>query len=104
MAVQTMAALANVLDFVLPAALEAREPPEARGLARDAVRLLVTYRADDRVAHAHFRDLPDFLRPGDLVVANDSATLPAALAARTGDGQAVALHLSTQLQPRLWVV
>jgi S-adenosylmethionine:tRNA ribosyltransferase-isomerase len=91
------------LDFVLPAELEAREPPEARGLPRDAVRLLVTH-GDGRVDHARFADLPDFLRPGDLLVANDSATLPAALLARRADGSALTLHLSTHLQGRLWVV
>ena len=85
-----------MLDFALPAVLEAREPPEARGLARDAVRLLVTYRDTDRVVHARFTDLPDFLAAGDLVVVNDSATLPAALTARAADGTAVPLHLSTR--------
>jgi S-adenosylmethionine:tRNA ribosyltransferase-isomerase len=99
-----MIATPDVLDFTLPAELEAREPPEARGLRRDQVRLLVSYRADDRLVHARFADLPDFLRPGDLVVANDSATLPAALAARRPDGSAIALRLSTRLLDALWVV
>ena len=91
-------------DFVLPPALEAREPPEARGLARDQVRLLVSYRAQDRFVHARFRDLPDFLDRGDLLVANDSATLPAALVARRADGSEIRLHLSTPLPAGLWVV
>ena len=45
------------LDFDLPPELEAGEPPEARGLARDEVRLLVSYRARNRVVHARFRRL-----------------------------------------------
>ena len=45
-----------------------------------------------------------FLQPGDLLVANDSATLPAALTARRQDGSAIALHLSTRLTGGLWVV
>jgi S-adenosylmethionine:tRNA ribosyltransferase-isomerase len=100
----------RLLPFTLPAELEAREPPEARGLRRDQVRLLVSSRADDRLVQARFADLPDFLRPGDLLVANDSATLPAALtasfAARDGrrSGGEIALHLSTRLSGRLWVV
>jgi S-adenosylmethionine:tRNA ribosyltransferase-isomerase len=94
----------DTLDFHLPDALEAREPPEARGLRRDQVRLLVSYRASGRIDHARFADLPDFLGAGDLLVANDSATLPAALAARRADGSAVALHLSTRLADRRWVV
>jgi S-adenosylmethionine:tRNA ribosyltransferase-isomerase len=94
----------NPLDFVLPPELEAHEPPEARGLARDQVRLLVSYLADDRVEHIHFTDLPSVLRPGDVVVANDSATLPAALDAWRADGTHIALHISTRLPAELWVV
>src|SRR5262245_28409617 len=92
------------LDFTLPPALEAHEPPEARGLARDGVRLLVSHLADDRIEHHVFRDLPDLLRPGDLLVANDSATLPAAVTARRADGSSVDLHFSTRLTEGLWVV
>jgi S-adenosylmethionine:tRNA ribosyltransferase-isomerase len=94
----------RLLRFTLPPALEAHEPPEARGLRRDDVRLLVSYQRDDRIVHARFTDLPDFLRPGDLVVANDSGTLPAALAARRPDGTSIAFHLSTNLTGQLWVV
>jgi S-adenosylmethionine:tRNA ribosyltransferase-isomerase len=92
------------LDFTLPPALEAHEPPEARGLARDGVRLLVSHLTDDRIEHRVFRDLPDLLRPGDLLVANDSATLPAAVTARRADGSSVDLHFSTRLTDGLWVV
>ena len=94
----------DTLDFVLPEELEAREPPEARGLARDQVRLLVSYRTDDRMVHTRFDELPGFLRAGDLLVVNISATLPAALMARQENGSEVALHLSTQLDGALWVV
>jgi S-adenosylmethionine:tRNA ribosyltransferase-isomerase len=82
--------------FELPERLEAHEPPEARGLARDDVRMLVA-RGDGALAHARARDLPDFLRPGDLVVINTSATLPAALRARRADGTELELRLSTPL-------
>ena len=92
------------LDFQLPAELEASAPPEARGLARDQVRLLVSHLGDDRIEHRRFTDLPDVLRPGDLVVANDSGTLAAALEARRQDGSAVRLHISTRLPADLWVV
>jgi S-adenosylmethionine:tRNA ribosyltransferase-isomerase len=91
-------------DFVLPAELEAREPPEARGLPRDGVRLLVSYRKKDGIAHARFVDLPALLDPGDLLVVNDSATIPAALPATAADGRAVHLHLSTALPADLWLV
>jgi S-adenosylmethionine:tRNA ribosyltransferase-isomerase len=81
--------------FDLPEALEAHEPPEARGLARHDVRMLVAH-GDGGLVHARARDLPDFLRAGDLVVINTSATLPAALPARR-DGTALELRLSTPL-------
>ncbi|MGI8686967.1 MAG: S-adenosylmethionine:tRNA ribosyltransferase-isomerase [Thermomicrobiales bacterium] len=90
-------------DFVLPTELEAREPPEARGLARDDVRLLVSSRADDRIVHARFRDLPDYLRAGDLLVINTSGTLNAAVLAARADG-VVEVHLSTRLPGDLWAV
>ena len=92
------------LAFTLSPDLEAHEPPEARGLRRDQIRLLVGHYRDDRLYHARFDELPRFLEPGDLLVANDSATLPAALTARRGDGSTIALHLSTRLPGGLWVV
>lgn len=94
----------NPIDFTLPPSSEARVPPEARGLARDEVRLLVSYRRDGRMVDASFRDLPQFLESGDLVVVNDSATLPAALSALRPDGSRITLHLSAQLAPGRWVV
>jgi S-adenosylmethionine:tRNA ribosyltransferase-isomerase len=89
--------------FTLPAANEATSPLERRGLARDGVRLLVTDRASRTHHDAAFRDLASFLRPGDLLVANDSATLPAALAARRADGTPFRLHLSTRIADDLWI-
>jgi S-adenosylmethionine:tRNA ribosyltransferase-isomerase len=85
----------SALAFDLPAPLEAHEPPEARGRRRDDVRLLVATRHDGQIVHARFSDLPSFLTPGDLVVVNVSATLPAALSAVRKDGTHVTVHLST---------
>jgi len=100
-----MAALVQPpIEFTLPPDLEAHVPPEARGLARDQVRLMVTDRRTGAIVHGRFSALPEFLRAGDLVVVNISATLPAALTAHRADGRAVALHLSTQLPGDLWVV
>src|SRR2546423_8888346 len=87
--------MSAALAFDLPPRLEAHEPPEARGLARDDVRLLVATRHDGRIVHARFRDLPAFLEPGDLLVINTSATLPAALPAQREDGSTFELRLST---------
>jgi S-adenosylmethionine:tRNA ribosyltransferase-isomerase len=83
--------------------LEAREPPEARGADRADVALLVTRRQDGSHVHARFRELPNFLDPGDLLVVNTSATLPAALPAQLGR-RALELHLSTPVGDRSWAV
>lgn len=92
------------LDFTLPPELEAHEPPEARGLARDEVRLMASWRATDAVLHTRFRDLPRLLDPGDVLAINTSATLPAALPATRADGAPLRLHLSTRLPGDLWIV
>lgn len=99
-----MASAGVVADFELPANLEAAEPPEARGLKRDDVRLLVSNVEHDTIEHARFRDLPRFLSPGDLLVVNTSGTLNAALPAVTETGDRFELHLSTQLPGGLWTV
>jgi S-adenosylmethionine:tRNA ribosyltransferase-isomerase len=80
-------AAAGVIDaLTLPAHLEAAEPPEARGLRRDEVRLLVSHVDTDAVAHSRFQELPQWLAPGDLLVVNTSGTLKAALIGRTSIG------------------
>jgi S-adenosylmethionine:tRNA ribosyltransferase-isomerase len=90
------------LDFVLPPQREAHEPPEARGLARDGVRLMVSRTAAGQVSHHRFTDLPRLLLPGDLLVVNTSATLPAAVPV-TGPPPA-AVHFSTPLPDGEWLV
>jgi len=79
------------LDFTLPSELEAAEPPEARGLTRDQVRLLVSYPAGDRIVHADFRNLPHFLSAGDLLVVNQTRVRRARLAATDSAGRQVEL-------------
>jgi S-adenosylmethionine:tRNA ribosyltransferase-isomerase len=88
--------------FVLPAEAEASSPPEWRGLARDEVRLMAITMGG--ITHHRFHELPELLAPGDLVVVNTSATLPARLEARRADGAVVPLHVSTQLDDGDWVV
>jgi S-adenosylmethionine:tRNA ribosyltransferase-isomerase len=93
-----------VLDFDLPPELEASEPPEARGLARDEVRLMVSYHSTDCVVHTRFRNIGGFLQAGDLLVINTSGTMNAALNATRANGTPLELHLSTHLPADLWVV
>jgi S-adenosylmethionine:tRNA ribosyltransferase-isomerase len=92
------------LQFELPTELEAGEPPEARGLRRDEVRLMVSYLEDNHVVHSRFGDLPDFLRAGDTLVINTSGTMNAALPAHYRGGIPLTIHLSTRLPADLWVV
>lgn len=93
-----------LLHFTLPPILEASEPPEARGLARDQVGLMVSRISTDEISHTSFRQLGSFLLPGDLLVLNTSGTLNAALPATRADGTHVELHLSTRQPSRKWVV
>lgn len=92
------------LDFILPSELEAGLPPEARGLRRDQVRLMVSYRHSSEVVHSRFDQLPGFLRAGDVLVINTSATLKAALLVKRSGGQELELHLSTRLPGNRWVI
>jgi S-adenosylmethionine:tRNA ribosyltransferase-isomerase len=91
----------TTLEFTLPASLEAHEPPEARGLARDGVRMLVGSRTDNSVSHHRFTDLPALLRPGDTLVVNTSATVPAAVSVVDSP---LVVHFSTELPDRRWLV
>ena len=62
-------------DYELPPELIAQTPVEPR----DHSRLMVVRRAGGRIRHARFYDLPEYLRPGDLLVFNDSRVIPARL-------------------------
>jgi S-adenosylmethionine:tRNA ribosyltransferase-isomerase len=90
-------------EAALAAPLEAREPAEVRGVDRADVAMLVTRRKDGSLVHARFRELPRLLVPGDLLVVNTSATLPAALPARLGE-RSLKLHLSTPAGDGTWAV
>jgi S-adenosylmethionine:tRNA ribosyltransferase-isomerase len=92
-----------IATTVSAALVEATAPPEHRGVERDAVRMLVTDRATRSHRHARFFDLPATLRAGDLLVVNDSATLPAAISARRPSGEAIALHVATRIDARIWM-
>lgn len=90
------------LRFDRPADLVATEPPEERGLERDDVRLLVSTGRNDHT-HARFSDLAEYLGPDDLVVVNQSATLPAALGA-SGPAGDFLVDSCTDYGDGLWLV
>lgn len=100
----TLAQMAPTLSsFVLPPELEATEPPELTLGRRDAVRMMVSI-GERAPRHTTAHDLATWLQPGDLVVVNTSATVPAAIDATTDDGEAVVVHLSTELPTGLYLV
>jgi S-adenosylmethionine:tRNA ribosyltransferase-isomerase len=84
---------AATTTFTVPPELSAAEPPEARGVPRDGVRLMVA-RGHGALRHTTFRNLPSALRRGDLVVVNTSDTEPAAVDGHRADGRPVVLHVS----------
>ena len=88
-----------LVDFVLPPGSEAHEPPEARGISRDGVRMLVSHRRTGEISHHAFTDLPGLLLPGDLLVVNTSGTLPAAVRI----GSQLRVHFSTPLPDGSWL-
>jgi S-adenosylmethionine:tRNA ribosyltransferase-isomerase len=96
------------VDFALAAAREAREPPEERGAGRDSVAMMISRRATGEISHHAFADLPELLLPGDLIVVNTSATLPAAVRVRrtlAGPAQpdGLAVHFSTPMPDGAWL-
>lgn len=77
-------------DYDLPPELIAQTPIEPR----DASRLLVAQRHSGQLEHRHFRDIGTYLRPGDLLIANQSRVIPARLLGhRVGSGGAVEVLL-----------
>jgi S-adenosylmethionine:tRNA ribosyltransferase-isomerase len=90
----------RAFDFDRPLQLQATEPPENRGVERDGVRLLVT--DDSGSLHRRFRSLPELLEPGDLLVVNESATVPASLPAVGREGEFL-LNVSTHYGGTTWL-
>ncbi|MGL5097347.1 MAG: tRNA preQ1(34) S-adenosylmethionine ribosyltransferase-isomerase QueA, partial [Planctomycetia bacterium] len=92
----------ELFDYDLPRELIAQEP-----LAdREAARLLVVHRADGRFEHKRFRDLPEYLVAGDVLVVNDSRVVPARLRGwrKSTGGQWEGLFLAEESDDgrRLW--
>jgi len=85
----------GAFDFVLPQARIAQHPARPR----EAARLL--HVAADGLHDRFVRDLPDVLRPGDLLVANDTRVIPAQLSARRGAAR-VGITLDRPLPDGTW--
>lgn len=89
------------IRFDVPPHQIAAEPPEARGLRRDEVRLLVA--GPDGLTHTQFASVPEHLRTGDLVVVNTSPTMAAAVAGHLGS-MSMHVHFSTRHDDGTWTI
>jgi S-adenosylmethionine:tRNA ribosyltransferase-isomerase len=90
--------LLSEFDYDLPADLIAQEPaPE-----RDAARLLVLDRTSGRIEHRTFADVPEYLRPGDVLVLNDTRVMPARLFGVFDDGKSVEVLLVRPAGDQCW--
>jgi S-adenosylmethionine:tRNA ribosyltransferase-isomerase len=87
--------LVSELDYELPEDLIAQSPAEPR----DASRLMVVDVGRNTIAHHTFRDLPNFLRPGDVLVLNETKVLPARVESRKPTGGGVELLFLKDLGP-----
>lgn len=85
-------------DYHLPEDRIAQEPVDPR----DASRLLILERSSGAIAHRHFRDLPDYLRPGDMLVVNDTRVIPARLFGRKPTGGSVEILLLERRDAKTW--
>ncbi len=88
----------SALDYDLPPELIAQQPAEPR----DSSRLLVYDRATGEVRHRRFRELPEELTRGELLVVNDSRVIPARLRTRRPGGGAAEVLLLEQRDEGLW--
>jgi S-adenosylmethionine:tRNA ribosyltransferase-isomerase len=88
-------------DYNLPPELIAQTPIEPR----DASRMLVLHRHTGEIEHRQFRDLPEYLNEGDVIVLNQTRVIPARLPARkVPTGGAAEILLLRQLDERRWLV
>ena len=80
-------------DYPLPPELIAERPlPE-----RTASRMMVVHRESGNIEHRHFRDLPDYIMPGDLLVLNDTKVVPARFFSNDGSIELVRAGMAGEL-------
>ncbi|MCA0173774.1 S-adenosylmethionine:tRNA ribosyltransferase-isomerase [Bacillus sp. RAR_GA_16] len=88
--------------FCLPEVLHANVPPEHRSGCRDDVRMMVL--DGEEVRHTQFHELGSFLHEGDVLVFNDSRTLPAELKGVTEKGEKMVIRLARRISDKKWAV
>jgi S-adenosylmethionine:tRNA ribosyltransferase-isomerase len=87
-------------NYELPPELIAQVPLKTRTDSR----LLVYQRKQDRITHAHFRDIRQYLNPGDVLVINNTRVIPARLYAHKETGGKVEVLLLKKLESEQWEV
>jgi S-adenosylmethionine:tRNA ribosyltransferase-isomerase len=88
----------DVLDYDLPPELIAQEP-----LAdRSASRMLVLHRSSGQLEHRSFRDFPSYMRPGDLLVLNDTRVTAVRLQGHRPTGGGVEVLLMKEIEPNTY--
>lgn len=92
--------LVTDFDYELPKERIAQHPMEPR----DHSRLLVVDKTTGELEHKHFYDLVDYLRPGDLLVFNDTRVIPARLHGFKDTGAHVEVFLLTRKDATDWEV
>ena len=85
-------------DYDLPEELIAQSPAEPR----DSSRLITLNRTERTISHGTFSDIPDLLRPHDLLVINNTRVIPANLTARRETGARVEVLLLQEASPDEW--
>jgi S-adenosylmethionine:tRNA ribosyltransferase-isomerase len=93
----------STVNFEIPGELNAVSPPERRGVRRDHVRLMVLDRKTGEAKHDIFYRLDQYLQPGDVIILNNSRTIPAVFHGRSvTSGDAVEIRLARQIQDPFW--
>ncbi|MCM3733983.1 S-adenosylmethionine:tRNA ribosyltransferase-isomerase [Fictibacillus nanhaiensis] len=93
----------SAMKFELPQELNAKEPPERRGIRRDYVKMMVLNKTTGSSEHTQFYRLDQFLKKGDLLVLNASRTVPAVLKSmRESDGAEVEVRLAHRKNESVW--
>ncbi len=91
----------KLFDYELPPELIAQKPAQVRSESR----LLVLDRSGGSLVDSRFRQLPDFLQPGDCLVLNDTRVMPARFFARRTSGAMLeGLFLAQQQEPGVWQI
>ena len=96
----------SIKAFSIPEHLNAKAPPEKRGIRRDEVKLMVTDRYGQTVIHSIFNQLSNYLRSGDVLILNNSRTIPAVLQANlstdNNDQKKIEVRLARKLESTKW--